>query len=264
MALIALGTADSEVSRRVVRGLDRRWHDVVQTPSWDALGRLVRERPVSLLLLDVARLPAAGPPALLGLRRDFPGLPLVMLARRAEPRLLFELGQARVSNLLLLDAEGSPVELGRALARALERGVLGLVSRQLTEILTPDALRVLRGALQLTHRCWGADRFAHSFGLSRPVLSEKLKDQRLPATGHLLLWGRLLHAGYWLPDPGRSGESVSRQLEYANGAVFRRALRTWLGVTPTQLAQGGGIDVVLRAFASTQALPLVTRRASVA
>jgi AraC-like DNA-binding protein len=264
MALMALASTDAEVRERVRDGVDRRWHDLLHTPSWEALPRTVRERPVSVLLVDLDLLPPEGPPALVGLRRDYPSLPVVVLARRTDPYLLFDLGRSGASQLVLLDAEGPRPELRRAFDRALTRSAAGMVVRQLTELVEPDVLTVLRGALELTHRCWCADRFARSFGLSRPVLSERLRASNLPATGHLMLWARLLHAGHWLPDPGRSGESVSRQLEYANGAVFRRALRSAVGVTPTRLAGAGGLGRVLEAFASEHALPLGVARLSVA
>jgi AraC-like DNA-binding protein len=64
----------------------------------------------------------------------------------------------------------------------------------------------------------------------------------------LLVWAKLLHAGRWLADPGRSAESVSRQLEYSSGAAFRRAQRTYVGATPTQAREGGGLRFVLRRF----------------
>jgi AraC-like DNA-binding protein len=71
----------------------------------------------------------------------------------------------------------------------------------------------------------------------------------------LLLWARLMHAGRWLGEPGRSAESVSRQLDYANGATFRRALRNYLELTPTEIRSEGGLDVVLRAFLDVCGLP---------
>ena len=49
-------------------------------------------------------------------------------------------------------------------------------------------------------------------------------------------------------EKGRTGESVSRQLEYANGSTFRRALRSYLGTTPTQVRERGGLPFVLSRF----------------
>jgi AraC-like DNA-binding protein len=66
--------------------------------------------------------------------------------------------------------------------------------------------------------------------------------------GHFLLWVRLFHAGHWLTEPGRTGESISRQLEYSSGAAFRRALRHYTGATPTQVRERGGLPFVLGCF----------------
>ena len=62
------------------------------------------------------------------------------------------------------------------------------------------------------------------------------------------MWAKLLHAGRWLGDPGRTGESVARQLEYSNGSAFRRALRNYTGATPMGIREAGGLEPVLNAF----------------
>ena len=59
---------------------------------------------------------------------------------------------------------------------------------------------------------------------------------------------RRVVAGCWLSEPGRTGESVSRQLEYANGSTFRRALRNYVGATPTEVREEGGLSLVLSRF----------------
>jgi AraC-like DNA-binding protein len=64
----------------------------------------------------------------------------------------------------------------------------------------------------------------------------------------MLTWAKLLHAGRWLTDPGRSAQSISRQLEYSSGAAFRRALRSYGGLTPTQVRERGGLAPVLERF----------------
>ena len=103
-------------------------------------------------------------------------------------------------------------------------------------------------ALDGVHTRPSADDFARRLGLSRPHLSVCLRAAGLPSAGHLLVWARLLHAGRWLADPGRSAESVSRQLDYSSGAAFRRALTAYLGATPTQVARAGGLPFVLERF----------------
>jgi AraC-like DNA-binding protein len=106
---------------------------------------------------------------------------------------------------------------------------------------------MIRLALDGVHRRWSADDFAAHVGFSRPHLSVRLKRLGLPSLGHLLTWTRLLQAGRWLEEPGRTGESVSRQLEYSSGAAFRRALKQYTGATPREV-EAGGLPFVLRRF----------------
>jgi len=56
-------------------------------------------------------------------------------------------------------------------------------------------------------------------------------------------------------EPGRTGESVSRQLEYSSGAAFRRALRNYVGMTPTEVRAFGGLPPVLSRFLDECGLP---------
>mgnify|MGYP006180107401 CR=1 FL=1 len=106
---------------------------------------------------------------------------------------------------------------------------------------------------------WQADDLAAHAGWTRAHLSVRLKALGLPSAGHLLLWAKLLHAGRWLAEPGRSAESVSRQLEYSSGAAFRRALKLYTGATPTEVSEGGGLAFVLRRLFERCGFPLSAR-----
>jgi AraC-like DNA-binding protein len=105
------------------------------------------------------------------------------------------------------------------------------------------------------HRRWSAEDLAREVGLTRPHLSECFKEAGLPSIGHFLLWAKLFHAGHWLEEPGRSGESVARQLDYSSGAAFRRALKLYTGATPTQVKEEGGLRLIAREFFRKNRLP---------
>jgi AraC-like DNA-binding protein len=126
-----------------------------------------------------------------------------------------------------------------------------LVARALSPYLPRRELEAVRIAMEGVHHRWSADTFARVVGLSRPFLSERLKACCLPSAGHLLIWARLLHAGFWLEEPGRTGESVSRQLEYSSGAAFRRVLKLYTGATPGEVIEGGGLHFVMARFQET-------------
>jgi AraC-like DNA-binding protein len=264
MSLIALSTRDSALGGRLRTALGSCRHDLVCARAWNTTCRIVKERPVGVLMVDLALLGVESTGALVALRRAFPSLPVVVLSHPGQARLLFDLGRRPVGPLNVAQVGDRPATLAREVAQASENTVPVLVTRALGSVVPSRELGVLMRALDLTHRCWTADVLARSFGYSRPVLSERLKSVGLPSVGHLMVWARMMHAGHWLPDGGRSGESVSRQLEYANGSVFRRALRNYVGLTPTTLARRGGLKLVLGAFAHRHAEALTEPRVWVA
>jgi AraC-like DNA-binding protein len=173
----------------------------------------------------------------------------VLLVRRLQdPFTLFRLGRAGIQNLILLSIQDLEKELGRALANAEEGGAASLVTRFLSPYLPRRELRMTYLAMDSVYRRWSAEDMAREVGLTRPFISERLKTFGLPSLGHFLLWAKLFHAGHWLEEPGRTGESVGRQLEYSSGAAFRRALKHYTGETPTSVREGGGLRLVMRRF----------------
>jgi AraC-like DNA-binding protein len=250
MALTALFTRDPTLQSSLQAAAGAS-HRIVSTPSWESLTRLIRERPVTSAALDEFALFSETAPeeALSDLGFRFPNLGLMVISRRqADPLRLFRLGRVGIPNLLLLGVEDLTRAVPRALHRASERGVTARVTRVIAPYLPRWELDAVRVAMEGIHNRWTADRFAQVVGLSRAFLSERLKACCLPSTGHLLIWVRLFHAGFWLEEPGRTGESVSRQLEYSSGAAFRRALKLYTGATPMEITQAGGLGFVLERF----------------
>lgn len=250
MALIALFSRDRAARHRWGTAL-QRIHDVMESPSWDRLTDTVREEPVTGVVVDVGSLGGVG--GALGsvhrFRSTYPGLATVVVApSHRDPSSLFRLGRLGVGELVLAGVEAGTDHLVRSVTQALEHGAVARVLRSVSPYVPPRELSAVRRALEGVHRDWSAEEFAERVGFSRPFLSERLKEWGLPSVGRLLLWTRLLHAGYWLPEPGRTAESVSRQLGYANGAVFRRALRQRLERTPTEVIDEGGFGFVLGRF----------------
>lgn len=250
MALIAAFSADREVQEAVERVAAPRRH-VVATGSWRRLLYLVRERPVTAVVLDDAILYRGGGvgSAVRELRTRFPSVSCVVVARPlSDPHALVRLGRARVENLVLVPQDALDAGLRREIGRATRHGTLALVTRALSPYLPGRETMVLQAAMEAGRCGWNAECLASEVGLTRPHLSVRLKDAGLPSAGQLLVWARLLHAGRWLEDPGRSAESVSRQLDYSSGAAFRRALRNYADATPTDVIRGGGVFHVLDRF----------------
>jgi len=226
-------------------------HLVVRVATWSKLNWVVRERPVTCVLLDGAALPReGGEHPLVDFMRRFPSVALVLVTRQSmDASLLFRMGRAGLSEVVLLGVDGLVRDVPGAVRHALAHSTSSAVVRLVSPSLPKRELQVLRLCLEGVQRGWDTEEVARRSGLSRAHLSERLKARGLPSTGHLLTWCRVLHAARWLSDPGRTAESVGRQLTYANGAAFRRVLRNYAGGTPTALRDAGGLRVALERFA---------------
>jgi AraC-like DNA-binding protein len=257
MALLSVLAGDRALEHRLTEALEPR-HSLALGHSWGGVIRLIRERPTTGAIVDldaVTPLPSTEG-ALANLRAQFPHLGLVLLVRRyRDPFRLFRLGRAGIQNLILLRLDDLESELKRALARAAEGGATALVTRSLSQYLPKRERRLAFLAMDSVHRRWTAEELAEEMALTRPFISERMKGFGLPSLGHFLLWTRLFHAGHWLEDPGRTGESIGRQLEYSSGAAFRRALKHYTGATPTQVRENGGLHLVFRNFLRQTNLP---------
>lgn len=236
-------------------------HLILPHASWSRLEWVVRERPVTAVVMDGAALPRRDPAgAVLSILTRFPSLVTLLVAReRMDRTLLFRLGRAGLANLVLLEVDRLARDLPRALRSGLQHGTEASVVRVVSPYLPRRELNAVRLAIQGVGRGWSTEDLAHATGLSRPHLSVRLRSCGLPSAGRLLTWSRLFHAGRWIVDPGRTAESISRQLDYTDGAAFRRALRGYVGLTPTRLRAGGGLRPVLERFLEACDLPVHPR-----
>ena len=253
MPLVTLLASDPDVHRAIREpGAEARGIAPTAVRSWDGLLRLIRERPVTAVVIDSGALEPGMPSdeAVGELRRRYPSLAMVFVARpHVDPVSLFRLGRAGIGSLVLLPIDAlTGEELGSALWRALGSSTEALVTRAVSPRVPARELRAVRLALEGVQRGWSADDLATTVGLTRAHASVRLRSCGLPSAGHLLKWAKLLHAGRWLVDPGRSAQSVSRQLEYSSGAAFRRALRAYTGLTPTEARALGGLNAILDRF----------------
>src|SRR4051812_49081777 len=128
MSFLALFSRDRALAGQLERALPG--HALVRSPSWPGLIRVVRERPVTGALVDLAELEGVEE-RLVELRAAFPLIGLVLMARRHDdPVALFRLGRAGVRNLVLLSVDRLERELPRTLSKAEEEGTVSLVARR--------------------------------------------------------------------------------------------------------------------------------------
>ena len=124
MALIAVLSHDFRLRASVRHSLECR-HSVAVTASWERLLHLVRERPVTAVVLDQGAFRAAHGPegTVAALRARFPSLATVLVARPdTDPNTLLRLGRRGLSALVLVRVDALGRELPRAVGRALTHG----------------------------------------------------------------------------------------------------------------------------------------------
>ncbi len=250
MALLAVLARDRRLELRLTESVEPK-HALAFGRSWGGLNRVIRERPVTGAIIDLVAVPSypSVERVVAGLGVQYPHLGMVLLLDAGgDPFTLFRLGRAAIRNLVLLPQQEVGHGLARAVARAGEGSATSLVMRGLSPFLPRREVGIAFLAMDSVHRRWSAEDVAEEVGFTRPYLSECFKAVGLPSLGHFLLWTRLFHAGHWLEEPGRTGESVGRQLEYSSGAAFRRALKLYTGATPTGVREGGGLSLVFRRF----------------
>ncbi len=237
---------------------------VAEARSFAGLMRLVRDRPTTAVVVDSGSLPrrTSQDEAVGELAGRFPSLGVVFIARpHVDPVSLFRLGRTANPRLFLLPLDVlSPLEMSSAVWGALRGSTEAMVTRAVSPFVPAREVGIVRLALEGAQRGWDTEAMTRALGLTRAHASVRLKSCSLPSVGHLLTWAKLLHAGRWLTDPGRSAEGVSRQLEYSSGAAFRRALRTYVDMTPTEVRGGGGVLAVLARFLDACGLPLSLHR----
>lgn len=266
MPLSVVFTRDSE-AQRAIRASLTEGHLVAYASSWDRLHYLVRERPATCVILDESALPTSmgADGSITELRADFPSLAQILVARPfTDPYMLFRLGRAGIDNLVLVNLDHLEREIPRAVARAAARGAYALVARIVSPYLPAREMRAIHLAFEGAQLGWSTGDLAERAGWTRPHLSVRLKAVGLPSAGHLLVWTRLLLAAQWLGDPGRTAESISRQLDYSSGAAFRRALRNYVRATPTAIRGAGGLSFVLDRFLEASGFGRMGRARSVA
>ena len=249
MAVITFLTRNRSIDQAARHALGEE-HVVLPVATWARLTWTLRESAATCALVDGTALPRTEPErALIELARLYPSMATVLIAtERMSPGILFRLGKAGVSGLVLLPVDGMVRDLPGAIRKSLHRSTASTVLRVVSPSLRRREQEAVRWALEGAQRGWRAEEIARRVGFTRPHLSAGLRDYGMPSPGHLLVWARLLHAGSWLADPGRTAESVSRQLGYSSGAAFRRALKNYVGAIPTAVSAGGGLAVVLERF----------------
>lgn len=225
-----------------------RDHGVAWARSWRELDLLVKQEPVTAAVADLhAERGKDGVLRVFRFTRRYPLTPIVIWGE-LDGRDLYRLGKARASDVLISPDTANGTLVRELIGGVTEDALAERIDDRLRERVGAEARDLVRLAASLIPRGVQVPELASVTGMSVSTLERRCERWGLPTPGHLLLWLRIVYGLNWLLEPGRSVESVARQLGYSSGAAFRRAIKVTVGGRPTPLRNAGGVAAALDGF----------------
>ena len=251
---------DARVTARLTTALTGS-HDLVVRPSWIDLNRTLRLERIDGCLVDAEHPDRdVAVRQIMYIRRRHRDMAIVACVESPHPLEYYELGELGVDGILPSATQAAGETRGvvdRALATARSACVLAAVQGRV-EAPGPEAL-----AWAVEHAGGGTTvaGLARALGHSPAGLRSALCAAGLPAPGRVLLWGRLLVAGARLERDGGTVEEVAFSLGYSTASSLARAMKRQTGLTPHEVAEGGGMQRVREALLPSPAASLAAHAA---
>jgi AraC-like DNA-binding protein len=185
---------------------------------------------------------------LLRLRASYPHVPAVafFLPGRSSYRRALQLGSAGVTELIAVDPVLPAQELLTSLSRCHADGVAIRLWRHCALDIPDALLPLLKAAVRLAHEPLTAVRLAAAAGMHERTLRKYCENARLPSPQWVIGWARLLLAGYYLDEPGRTISSVAEMLRFPSTCALRNQLRRYTNVAPSHLRADGASRALAR------------------
>ncbi len=220
---------------------------------WEQLRVGVSEAPpAAVVLVDPYHGQKSGGPSphLYNLLKAFPSSTVIAALDSSPTRYrdIWILGEWGVAEILQVEEDWSPEALRRRLMSARAQPLRRLLTQDYGVPLTGRARSLMDAAVETVMTGGHPKDLARSLGFSPSTLLRWCERSQLPNPRRLLLWMRVLFASALLDDPGHSIFSVGLVCGYSGDQALRRAIKSVVPFTPTQLRDRGAFDTVSRAF----------------
>ncbi len=238
---------------RLTRTAQGRFHLSV-VGSWSELRDSVAQAPpAALILVDpyFGNANGATPaPDLYDILTAFPSSTVIAALESLPSRYrdIWMLGDWGVAEILQLEEDKSQLALTRRLLRARAQPLRRLLSHDSGVPFTGRARALMDAAVETVMTGGHPKDLARSLGFSPSTLLRWCRRSQLPTPRRLLLWLRILFAAALVDDPGHTVFSVGLACGYSGDQALRRAIRSVVPYTPSQLRELGAFDTVSEAF----------------
>ena len=231
---------------RAVVGDRTRLYPVERVP--DAVPHLERHMGSCLLVAVPGEEQTALVAELLQLRALYPHVPAValFLPPISSHRSTLHLGSAGITEIVVADPAVIADDLLVSLTRCHADGVAVQVWRYCALDIPEALVPVLKTAIRLAHEPLTAVRLAAAAGMHERSLRKYCEHEGLPSPQWVIGWARLLLAGYYLDEPGRTIASVAELLGFPSTCALRNQLRRYSTVAPSILRARGAPRTLAR------------------
>ncbi len=244
---------DRVLRGRLARAAHARFHlSVVR--NWEELREGVsRAPPAALILVDPyhGQKSGGGPsPHLYEILTAFPSS-TVLAALDSSParyRDIWMMGEWGIAEILQTDEDRSQMAVSRRLLRARAQPLRRLLSHDSGIPFTGRARGLMDAAVEAVMTGGHPRDLARALGFSPSTLLRWCHRSQLPNPRRLLLWLRVLFAAALVDDPGHTVFSVGLACGYSGDQALRRAIRSVVPHTPSELRELGAFETASKAF----------------
>jgi len=214
--------------------------DLVIAKSWEEVDSIVRQRPVTALILDPAADGTMNVEGVESLMKRYPSLPVVayVFLTRESFGAIAQLSRAGLQNVVLQRFEDSPKKFRETVERArgspLKRKLLEGLRAQLS-LLPLKLVSTVDEVLESPHRYKSAQDVAVRAEMSALKLYRNFSMAGLGSPRRLLRAAKLLKAVGYLQDSGYSVRDVARKVGYRNSRIFAEHTIDVFSLTPSRV-----------------------------
>ncbi|MGH2361312.1 MAG: helix-turn-helix domain-containing protein, partial [bacterium] len=223
-----------------VRHVFIKERELVTAHSWEELNAIIRQKPVTALILDPAADGVMNVDAVVTLLKRYPSLPVVayVVLNPSSFGAIAQLSRQGLENVVLQRFDDSPQRFRQTVERArgnpLKRKALDALHPQLS-MLPVKVVSTVDEMFESPDRYRSAQDIALRAEMSTIRLYRSFSLAGLGSPKRLLRVAKLLRAVGYLGDRGYSVRDVAKKVGYRNARLFAEHTLDVFGLTPSRV-----------------------------